>query len=132
MSPIGRAVPCSCPGCGVGEASGLCTLTRAADAPAAGSFEPVETLFCDCCGLWVRNGVLQAHGVDLDPDDVRAAARLHAPTARPDELYVEPEARPVRLVPTEVGADSAAAPAWPEISSITLHLARPRRPSTGR
>ncbi len=128
MDPIGRAIPTTCPACGVGAVSGLCTLTRADPTPVPESLGPVETLACDCCGLWIRNGVVVERGVEVGPDDVRASARLYAAAADPDELWISPDARPLRLVPTETGARGAVNPTWPAISSITIHLVRPHGP----
>lgn len=113
---LGAATVITCPACGVGAVAGVCTLTRG----------QVETLMCAACGLYVRNGVVTVHGVDLDPDDVRALARMHAPLALADELYCDPETRPVRLLawghPVSLTADRDE----PRIRSITVHFARPR------
>lgn len=126
MPQLGRAVPITCPGCGIGQITGQCTRTPAAEHPAPGSLGPVETVYCETCGLWIRNGLLEARGVDLRPDDVREIARLHAPNADPESWYMVPEARPVRLMPTTVETSGLAGFRWPEISSVTIHFVRPR------
>ena len=128
MPSIGRAVATTCPACGVGEPTGLCTLTRGNPDPVPGSGGPVETLQCDCCGLWIRNGIVVERGVPLEPDDVRAIVRPRADDEAED-VYVAPELRPLRLVPTYAWADPSA-PRWPEareLTSITWRYGRPRR-----
>ena len=113
---LGAATAITCPACGIGDVAGVCTLTRG----------QVETLMCAACGLYVRNGVVTAHGVDLDPDDVRALARMHAPLALADELYCDPDARPVRLVARAFEVSLTAGRDEPRIRSITVHFTRPR------
>ena len=128
MSAIGRAVATTCPACGVGEPTGLCTLTRGNPDPVPGSMGPVETLQCDCCGLWIRDGVVVERGAPLEPADVRAMVGPR-PGDEAEDVYVAPELRPLRLVPTYAWADPFA-PRWPEahaLTSITLHFSRPRR-----
>ena len=128
MPALGRAVATTCPACGAGEPTGLCTLTRGNPEPVPGSMGPVETLLCDVCGFWLRNGVVLERGVALEPADVRAIAGNRS-SDESEDCYVAPELRPLRLVPTYAWADPAA-PAWPEaheLTSVTLHFGRSRR-----
>ncbi len=114
MKPIGRAMPVTCPACGIGAVAGRCTLTRGA----------IVTLYCDACALHIENGIVLAHGVDIDPDDIRDLARRRAPNASPEELYIAPEARPLLLVPTDAGDPDEHATDWPPITSLTIRFAR--------
>jgi hypothetical protein len=116
--PIGAAQPATCPACGVGELTGLCTLTRG----------EVESVVCDACLFYVRDGVVLRRGVDLDPADVLALGRAQAPFAPDDEVCVAPEGRPVRLLANWPGHPAAGAPAWPVMTSLTVRFARPRVP----
>ncbi len=128
MPTLGSAVATTCPACGVGELTGLCTLTRGNPDPVPASLGPVETLFCDACGFWLRNGVVLERGVALEPADVRALAGNQS-SDELEDCYVAPELRPLRLVPTDAWADpsSPAAPEARELTSITLHFGRSRR-----
>lgn len=113
---LGAAIAITCPACGVGAVTGVCTLTRG----------EVETMFCDSCALYVRNGVVVARGVEIDPDDVREIGRMHAPLAPADALYTEPDARPVRLLARGPGILVEADPDERVITSLTIRFARPR------
>jgi len=114
---LGAADFVTCPACGtVGERSGLCTLTRG----------ETETVACDACNLWIRDGVLIERGVALDPDVVVELGHARAPLAPVDELYCAPDRRPVRLIASWAGHPAEGAPALPTVTSITLRLARPR------
>ena len=112
---LGAATAITCPACGIGDVAGVCTLTRG----------QVETLMCAACGLYVRNGVVTAHGVDLDSDDVRALARMHSPLASADELYRDPDARPVRLLARGYPVSLTADRDEPPVRSITVRFGRP-------
>jgi hypothetical protein len=115
-APIGAAHFIVCPACGVGEVTRLCTITQG----------QVESLICDACDLYLRNAVVIARGVAIDPDDVVELGRAKAPFASVDELYVTPDRRPVRLEVSWPGRPMEGAPALPVVSSITLHFARER------
>jgi hypothetical protein len=96
--------------------TGLCTIT----------WGEVQTLLCDLCDLYLREGVVLARGVVLDPDDVVELGRARAPLAPIDGLYIAPDRRPVRLVASGPGHPAEGAPTWPEVTSLTIHFARPR------
>ncbi len=127
---IGRAIAITCPACGIGEVAAQCWYTPAVESTTPGAGPGVETLRCDTCGIWVRDGAVLSRGVDLDVDDVRETARFRAGEDTPiEELYLPPDARPVRLIPTGVYGAASGVPwtAIGPISSVTFHLAR-RRP----
>ena len=127
MGTIGNAQSVTCPGCGIGDVANQCWYTPPSDRLVPGALRSIDTLWCDACGLWIRDGVVVAHGVDLGPDDVVEIARRHAPEVELDALYVAPEERPLRLTPT-VGVPWTAGVPWATgVSSITIHLARQRR-----
>ncbi len=120
VQQFGHAAPVTCPACGVGAASGLCTLTRG----------EIVTLSCGICGLRVRDGIVLEHGIDIDPDEIREMADGR-PGANPREWYIAPEARPLRLLPTDAVRAGEPEPEWPPISSLTVRFARRRRTGTG-
>ena len=113
VQQFGSAAPVTCPACGVGAASGLCTLTRG----------EIVTLRCAVCGLQVRDGIVLEHGIDIDPDEIREMADRH-PEANPREWFIAPEARPLLLVPTDRVSAGEPAPGWPPISAVTVRFAR--------
>ena len=113
MQQFGQADPVTCPACGVGAASGLCTLTRG----------EIVTLTCAICGLRVRDGIVLEHGIDIEPDEIREMADGR-PEANPREWYIAPEARPLLLVPTDAVMAGDPEPEWPPISSVTVRFAR--------
>ncbi len=135
MRTIGRAIAIACPACGIGEVAAQCWYTPAVESSAPDAGPGVETLRCEACGIWVRDGAVLSRGVDLDVDDVRETARFHAGDDVPIEgLYLPPDARPVRLMPTGAPGATARAP-WSSlgpVSSITIHLARRRAGSPDR
>ena len=96
VQQFGQAAPVTCPACGVGAASGLCTLTRG----------EIVTLSCGICGLQVRDGIVLQHGIDIDPDEIRDMADARQ-GADPREWYITPEARALRLVPIPKYLDDA-------------------------
>lgn len=125
--PNQSRVACTCPACGVGESTGLCTLARGAGDAGPGSLGPSATLDCRACGYWLRDGIVLSRGVALEPEDVRALAAEHAPEDA-EAGYVAPDARQLRLVPIYVW-ELHAAPAWSQarqVTSITLHFGRVR------
>lgn len=115
MRTLGAARFVTCPGCGVGEATALCTLTRG----------EVETLACDACRLLLRDGVIIERGVDLGPDDVRHIGGLALERGADSELYVPPEARSLRL--HAVSSAEPTGESLPAISSITIRFTRSAR-----
>ena len=127
MGAIGNATSVTCPGCGIGDVANMAWYTPPADELVPGALRSVATMWCDCCGMWIRDGVVIAHGVDIGPDDVREIAARHAPEAELDALWVAPEERPLRLSATVGLPWSAGLPWMSGVSSITIHLARQRQ-----
>ena len=115
MPTLGAARAITCPACGVGQATGLCTLTRG----------EVETLVCDLCTFYLRNGIVLERGVVLNPDDVVEFGRRRAPFAPDAEIYLDLDRRPVRLVASGLGGSVDGA-ALPPMTSLTIRFARPR------
>lgn len=122
-----RAVACTCPACGVGESTGLCTLTREPGDPGADLLGLRATVYCDACRYWLQDGIVLARGVALDPEDVRMLAGARTSNEL-ESSYLAPESRPLRLVPTYVWdlASTAVGTEPRRLTSITLHFGRVR------